>query len=108
VQPLFQFCKALSKKIRIIEKEAKKKKIRATILAGGIQGLWQGYHLAENKPRTTFPAKLSNGELHFTDDLSKRLQERAPDKNFFTLQGVKEAMNNLKDKTCHSFDNIPV
>jgi len=105
-------------------------------LAGGIQGLWHGYRLAENKPRTTFPATLSNGEFHFTEDGSKaqafadffrqkvetitsqarinpninngQLQERAPDKNFFTLQAVKEAMNILKDKTCYSFDNIPV
>ncbi len=92
--------------------------------------------MAENKPRTTFQATLSNGELHFTEDLSKaqafadlfrqkvemitsqarinpninngKLQERAPDKNFFTLQVVKEAMNNLKDRTCYDFDNIPV
>jgi exonuclease III len=134
--PLFQRCKELSKKIRMIEREARKKKIRDTILAGGIQGLWHGYRLAENKPRTTFPATLSNGDLHFTEDGSKaqafadffrrkvetitsqarinpninngQLQERAPDKNFFTLQAVKEAMNNLKDKTCYGFDNIPV
>jgi len=133
---LFQRCKALSKKIRIIEKESKKRKIRDTILAGGIQGLWHGYRLAEDKPRTTLPATLSNGDLNFTDDLSKaqafavffrqkveaitsqarinpninngQLQEKTPDKNFFTLQGVKDVMNNLKDKTCHGFDNIPV
>ncbi len=45
---LFQRCKALSKKIRTIEKESKKRKIRDTILAGGIQGLWHGYRLAED------------------------------------------------------------
>jgi len=43
VCPLFQRCKELSKKIRMIEREARKKKIRDTILAGGTQGLWHGY-----------------------------------------------------------------
>jgi hypothetical protein len=133
---LFERCRVLSKKIRKVEKDSRKKKIRDTILSGGPQGLWQGYRLAENKPRTSLPATLLNDNLEFTNDATKaqafadffrkkvetitsqtgidpnvyngHQQHRTPDENFFTLSNVFSTMSNLKDKRCYGFDNIPV
>jgi len=40
---LFVRCKLLSKRIREVKSNSKRKKIRRMILEGGAQGLWQGY-----------------------------------------------------------------
>ena len=133
---LFVRCRKLKDKIKRIEASVRKTRIRNAILKGGQQGLWQGYKIAEDKPRDTFPATLVHGNYAYQSDPEKAqafadffrekvtnittqarkdpsvsngpIQPQVADKNFFNIENVTEAMSLLKDKSCFGFDNIPV
>jgi hypothetical protein len=106
------------------------------VLEGGAQGLWQGYKLAEDRPRESLPSSMfcSTNEFSsdaskaqafanfFTDKVKKITTETGvkPDidngpqmvqcesMNFFTTENVTKAMCGLKNKRCYGYDNIPV
>ena len=133
---LFHRSRLLSKKIKKIENENRKSRIRNTILSGGQQGLWRGYRLAENRPNEAIPANLVHGDKIFVgnnekaqafadffrlkiEDITNQVNRdetvnngqqhpQVANKKFFTLEIVKETMLSLKDKSCYGFDNIPL
>jgi len=133
---LFVRCKLLSKRIREVKSNSKRKKIRRMILEGGAQGLWQGYKLAEDKPRESLPSSMFCSTNEFSSDASKAQAfanfftdkvkkittetgvkpdiDNGPQRvqcesmNFFTTENVTKAMCGLKNKRCYGYDNIPV
>ena len=126
----------LSKKIRRLKIDNKKRSIRKSILEGGPNGIWKAYKLAEDKPQIPLPKTVFCEGRDFTKDSDKAqafatfFQEKVakitsqtridpaifngedqntlPDKNFFTVDNVKKVMEDLKDKSCFGFDNVPV
>ena len=50
---LLHRCKKLDKKIRSITRESTSRRIRAKVLRGGQQGLWQGVKAASNQKTST-------------------------------------------------------
>ena len=133
---LYVRCRKLKDKIKRIEASVRRTKIRNAVLKGGQKGLWQGYKIAEDKPRETFPATLIHGDIEYQSDYEKAqvfadffrekvtnitsnarrdptvtdgpVQPQVADENFFTIENVTETMHLLKDKSCYGFDNIPV
>lgn len=133
---LYHRSQLLSKRIRRLEYESKKSRIRNTILSGGPHGLWRGYRLAENTSNESIPPNLFHGEKMLTEneekaqafaaffklkieDITSKIVKnntvyngqqnpQVTDCNFFTLENVRDTMLSLKDKGCYGFDNIPL
>lgn len=133
---LLRRCRILAGEIRKMKIDSKRRNVRNLILNGGPQGMWKGYRLAQDRPRSVFPQVMSHDGNDYTDDAGKaqafatffrekintivtqtrmdpevfngEVLRRAENKNFFTIDNIEQAMSGLKDKTCFGFDNIPV
>ena len=128
--------KKLSKKIKQMKTENKKRSIRKTILEGGPNGFWKAYKQAEDKPQAMIPQTIFHDGNEFTEDSDKAQvfatffkekvnkitsqtridptiwngvqQNTIPNENFFNVENVEKVMCDLKNKSCYGFDNIPV
>ena len=131
-----QRCKALDRKINMMQRKGCWSRVRKKILEGGQQGLWKGLKLAQSKPVEPIPKEIKNGtELfvtpvqqaeafarYFKSKVEKVVEENqisphvkngakiveCGSHNFFTLELVRKIMLDLKYKPCFGSDRIPL
>ena len=132
---LMEACKKLDKKIIRQIKSSNRQIIRNKILQGGAKGLWEGYRIATDRQSEHIPPELIQDGLSvssaqdkadlFAQVFKAKVQDITentvldPDvsngkkltdsenKNFFTYEAVRKALQDLKSKRSYGFDNIP-
>ena len=131
-----QRCKALDRKINIMQRKGCWNGVRKNILEGGPQGLWKGLKLAQSKPVEPIPKEIRKSTEIFVTPVHqaeafanyfKTKVEKVVEENqinphvnngtrivecgshiFFMLEFVRKIMMDLKNKPCFGSVRIPM